>query len=123
MLLEALNHVRIEVLNLTDNAIRNKGVEYLPSVSNSTNLVDLEVVENRIGTRGFQAISTFLQKGDTMLKKLSVGSFAVFEKNGEYGDTYLDPMLISIAVPSLQQLVCNMPSFEYLCQQLSHIFW
>ena len=80
MLPEALNHVRIEVLNLTDNAIRNKGVEYLPSVSNSTNLVDLEVVENRIGTRGFQAISTFLQKGDTMLKKLSVGSFAVFEK-------------------------------------------
>ena len=140
LLSEALDHdVCIECLNLDTNAIGDEGVEHLLSAENSVHLNELSLEGNPFERRGFEVISHFLRRDDTMLYKLfvdctdtecvqmlveSVSSNSKLEiLGGNVGVFGTDNDSIMLISQSVQNLVCNLSSFQSLCQsnhQLSY---
>mmetsp|Transcript_14821 Transcript_14821/g.32195 ORF Transcript_14821/g.32195 Transcript_14821/m.32195 type:complete len:500 (+) Transcript_14821:288-1787(+) len=129
---EVLQHTRIECLILCDNVIGDEGIEHLLLASNSTSLVSLDLEGNDVvGMRGIDALAQFLGRDDTLLESLSSncdgGADATFLVDSISSESKLEriylwpresaminPMMS--AGPNLQNLVCNISSFESLCQ-------
>jgi len=137
LLSDALNHVCIGELNLRNNQIGDEGIEHLLSSENAKLLTCLKLEYNEIGRRRFDVISHLLKSDDTELRyfsvnvweesaKMVVGSITIKSQLEilSFGDVDIDeddPM--ALVAPDIQNLVCNLPSFESLCQPNHQLKW
>ena len=64
--------MHLDTLQLRENDIGDEDIETLLAVDNCRHLTTLTLHGNRIGRRGFDAISQFLRRDGTMLQRLYI---------------------------------------------------
>ncbi|KAL9186987.1 hypothetical protein ACHAXT_010707 [Thalassiosira profunda] len=141
LLAEALEHVRIEKLDLRCNGIGNDGMDRILSASNSIHLVDLTLSSNRFGV---DPICTFLGRAGTKLRDLFLSCdveehakrmvdsisgdsrLQYFYPLGQWDANWDDNGASNEFVSSVKTLVCGnlelASSFESICNSQHYLY-
>ena len=143
LLSDALDVVSTEVLSLSGDGIGDEDVDCILQARNSFKLEELNILGNRFGLDGIEAISRFLSRDDTALREFNT-SYAEADHAKVLVDSIssrskLEELFFNqyshgrdggrrqrqghtCTEPNFLRLICNTSSFEAMCQSNHQLF-